>query len=165
MRMGLEDMAECFETATGVEMTWEELYRAGERIRQLEKAMQLRYGFRKEHDGLPDHWYDTPVESGQFEGAYLDKAEFLEELEKFYELRGWNKHGFPLRKTLIDLDMRDVAKVLAEEGLLAGAAAKRKKTKKKRKKTKKKKKKKTARGKKKQGSGVRGQGSGPAPAP
>jgi hypothetical protein len=106
------------------------------------------------------------VETGQFEGAYLDKAEFFQELEKFYELRGWNRHGFPLKKTLVDLDMRDVAKVLAEEGLLAGAAAKRKKTKKKKKKAKKKtKKKKTARAKKKKGSGIRGRGSGPATSP
>jgi aldehyde:ferredoxin oxidoreductase len=161
MRMGLEDMAECFETATGVKMSWEDLYRAGERIRQLEKAMQLRYGFRKEHDALPDHYYDTPVESGQFEGAYLDKAEFLRELEALYELRGWNRQGFPLKRTLTALELADVAAVLAEEGLLAGAAANKKKTQKKKKKKKAKKKKKT----KKKGSGVRGQGSGPAAAP
>ena len=162
MRMGLEDMAACFETATGVKMAWEELYRAGERIRQLEKAMWLRYGFRKEHDGFPDHYYDTPVEVGQFEGACLDKAEFLLELENLYRLRGWNKQGFPLKKTLTALDMADVAEVLGREGLLAGAAAARKKTKKKiRKKKKKGRKKKAPAKKKRKGSGIRGQGPGP----
>jgi len=136
MRMGLEDMAECFETATGVKMSWEELYRAGERIRQLEKAMQLRYGFRKEHDDLPDHYYNAPIESGQFEGAYLDKKELIQELENLYKLRGWDKEGFPLKEMLIDLDLADVAAVLEKEGLLSGAGAPRKKAGKKNKKKK-----------------------------
>ncbi len=119
MPMGMEDMAQCFETATGVKMSWQELFRAGERVRQLEKAMQLRYGFRKEHDFLPDHYYDTPVEDGQFEGALLDKKEFTDELENFYKLRGWDDQGFPLKETMIELGLEDVALVLEEEGLLS----------------------------------------------
>jgi len=142
LRMGLEDMADCFACTTGVNMSWEELYKAGERIRQLEKAMQLRYGFRREHDALPDRYYDTPVDEGQFEGAVLDREAFDEELENYYRLRGWDKEGIPLKKTLTDLDLKDVAQVLEKEGLLAGAkktgpvkkTPKKKKTKKKTKK-------------------------------
>jgi len=129
MPMGLEDMALCFETATGVKVCWEDLYRAGERIRQLEKAMQLRHGFRKEHDFLPDHWYGRPVESGQFEGAVLDREEFLRELENFYKLRGWDEAGFPRRETLVELGLEDVAEVLSREGLLSGPAPVLRKTK------------------------------------
>ena len=131
MPMGLEDMVPCFESATGVKTSWKELYRAGERIRQLEKAMQLRYGFRKKHDFLPDHYYNTPVESGQFEGTLLDKQEFTEELENFYKLRGWDKEGFPYKETLVDLGLEGVAQVLEKEGLLAGPGAKKKAPKKK----------------------------------
>ena len=119
MPMGLEDMAACFQATTGLNTSWEDLYRAGERIRQLEKAMQLRHGFRREHDSLADHAYDTPVESGQFEGAVLDRKEFDQELENYYRLRGWDREGFPLEKTLIDLDLQEVAKVLKKESLLS----------------------------------------------
>ena len=129
LRMGLEDMAECFETATGVKMPWEDLYKAGERIRQLEKAMQLRYGFRREHDSLPDRAYNTPVEGGAFEGAVLDRKAFEKELKNFYELRGWDEQGFPMKKTLTGLDLKDVALALEKEGLLSRASAPQKKRK------------------------------------
>ena len=109
-----------------IQKFWKELYQAGERIRQLEKAMQLRYGFRKEHDFLPDHYYNTPVESGQFEGTLLDKQEFTEELENFYKLRGWDKEGFPFKESLVGLGLEDVAQALEKEGLLAGPGAKKK---------------------------------------
>lgn len=120
MRMGLEDMAMCLQAATGIETTWQDLFAFGERCRQIERGILLRHGFRKEHDYFPDHWYNTPVESGMFEGALLDKAEFTEELENLYRLRGWDKEGFPLRETLDKLDLGQEANLLGKEGLLAG---------------------------------------------
>jgi len=131
LRMGLEDMAACFESATGLAMTWQELYQAGDRIRQLEKAMQLRYGFRREHDSLPDHAYNTPVEDGAFAGALLDRKAFDKELRNFYKLRGWDEEGLPLKKTLTDRGLKDVALALEKEGLLSRGPAPKKKQKKK----------------------------------
>jgi len=123
MRMGLEDMAMCFTAATGIETTWKDLFALGERNRQLEKALLLMHGFRKEHDYLPDHWYDTPVEGGMFEGICLDRLAFTRELEKLYELRGWDREGLPKRGTLEALGMAEVADRLEVMGLLSTAGA------------------------------------------
>ena len=63
--------------------------------------------------------YNAPVESGMFEGAMMDKEEFTEELEKLYDLRGWDEKGFPRRETMEKLDLGPEADMLGKEGLLA----------------------------------------------
>jgi aldehyde:ferredoxin oxidoreductase len=117
--MGLEDMAMCIQAATGLDTTWQELFAFGERCRQVERGILLRHGFRKEDDYMPDHWYNVPVESGMFEGAFMDRDEFTQELELLYELRGWNKEGLPRRDTLDNLGLREEAERLADQGLIA----------------------------------------------
>jgi aldehyde:ferredoxin oxidoreductase len=118
MRMGLEDIAQCFSAVTGLDMTWEELYRAGDRIRQIEQAMQLLHGFRKTDDYYPDECYNVPVEQGRFEGAVLDRDEYTQELENLYHLRGWNKEGRPTAARLQEVGLADVAARLREAQLL-----------------------------------------------
>ena len=109
----------CVKAATGLDTTWQDLFAFGERCRQIERAILLRHGFRKEHDYMPDHWYNVPVESGMFEGAEMDKDAFTEELENLYELRGWDKQGFPRRETLEKLNLTAEANRLEEQGLIA----------------------------------------------
>jgi len=119
MRMGLEDFARCFSATTGIDVSWEDLHRAGDRIRQIEQAMQLLHGFRKEHDYFPDDYYGVPVEQGRFEGAVLDREEYTHELENLYRLRGWDAEGRPTRARLENLGLGDVAARLEAAGLLA----------------------------------------------
>lgn len=122
MRMGLEEIALCFSAVTGVDVTWEDLYRAGDRIRQLERAMQLLQGFRKADDYFPDHYYDVPVEQGRFEGAVLEREEYTRELENLYGLRGWDAEGRPTATRLGELGLEDVAERLRASGQLAPEA-------------------------------------------
>jgi aldehyde:ferredoxin oxidoreductase len=68
---------------------------------------------------MPDHWYNVPVESGMFEGAVMDKDDFTQELENLYELRGWDKEGFPRKETLEKLDLGGEANRLEAQGLVA----------------------------------------------
>lgn len=119
MPMGLEAMARCLTAVTGVNYTWEDLLRCGERIRQIERAIQLQSGFRKEHDFLPDHYYNDPVREGRFAGAVLDREEYTRELERLYELFGWDREGRPRKARLVDLGLGDVAERLAACGLLS----------------------------------------------
>jgi aldehyde:ferredoxin oxidoreductase len=118
MRMGLEDMARCFSAVTGIDVGWEELHRAGDRIRQLEQAMELLHGFRKADDYFPDHVYDVAVEQGRFEGAMLDREEFTHELENLYRLRGWDAEGRPTAARLTELGLEEVAARLRAADLL-----------------------------------------------
>src|ERR1019366_7439940 len=99
MRMGLEDIAQCFSAVTGIDVTWEELYGAGDRIRQLEHAMQLLHGFRKTDDYYPD--------------------EYTQELENLYALRGWDKDGRPTAARLQEIGLAEVAARLRDAQLLS----------------------------------------------
>lgn len=119
MRMGLEDIAQCFSAVTGIDVTWEELYGAGDRIRQLEHAMQLLHGFRKTDDYYPDECYGVPVEQGRFEGAVLDRDEYTQELENLYALRGWDKDGRPTAARLQEIGLAEVAARLRDAQLLS----------------------------------------------
>jgi len=121
MRMGLEDIAQCFSAVTGVDVTWEDLHRAGDRIRQIEQAMQLLHGFRKADDYFPDAYYNTPVDHGRFEGAELDREDYTRELENLYRLRGWDTEGHPTTARLSELGLEDVAARLRDAKLLAGS--------------------------------------------
>ncbi len=118
MRMGLEAIARCFAAVTGIDADWEELFRAGDRIRQVEQSMELLHGFRKQDDYLPDHVYNVAVEQGRFEGAELDREEFTRELENLYHLRGWDSEGRPTAARLHELGLDDVAARLREARLL-----------------------------------------------
>ncbi|MBI4514288.1 MAG: hypothetical protein HY699_00520 [Deltaproteobacteria bacterium] len=119
MRMGLEDIARCFSAVTGIDVTWEDLHQAGDRIRQLEQAMQLLHGFRKADDYFPDAYYNSPVTQGRFEGAELDRGEYTTELENLYRLRGWDKDGRPTAAHLHQAGLDDVAAKLRAVELLA----------------------------------------------
>ncbi|MFQ5666913.1 MAG: aldehyde ferredoxin oxidoreductase family protein [Candidatus Binatia bacterium] len=119
MRMGLEDIARCTRAVTGMDVTWEELYRAGDRIRQVEQAMQLLHGFRKTADYFPDSYYGVAVQQGRFEGAVLDRDEYSRELENLYRLRGWDTDGRPTPQRLGALGLDDVAARLRGASLLA----------------------------------------------
>ncbi|MFI5394261.1 MAG: aldehyde ferredoxin oxidoreductase family protein [Candidatus Binatia bacterium] len=120
MRMGLEDIARCFSAVTGVDVSWEDLHCAGDRIRQIEQAMQLLHGFRKADDYFPESYYGVAVEAGRFEGAVLDRDEYTTELENLYRLRGWDKEGRPTAERLRALGLDSVAARLREAQLLAG---------------------------------------------
>jgi aldehyde:ferredoxin oxidoreductase len=104
---------------TGVEFSAEELRLAAERTVNLEKAFNSRLGLRRGDDIICERWMKEPVVHGPGEGW---KAEdYIEELKgEYYEWRGWNKESsLQTRSKLKELDMGDVAKVLAKENALA----------------------------------------------
>lgn len=74
--------------ATGRTITWEDSLRAGERIWNLEKLINLREGV--EEDCLPGRFNDVPVS---------------DMLIEYYEIRGWDKSGKPLPETISRLKL------------------------------------------------------------
>jgi len=63
---------------------------AGERVFNLEKLFNLREGFDKEDDRLPERFYEEPLTKGEHKGSILKRSEFAKRLEKYYVKRGWN---------------------------------------------------------------------------
>jgi aldehyde:ferredoxin oxidoreductase len=121
--------------ATGIDYSEEDLYRIGERVFNLQRAVLLREGHRaREDDFLPEEWHNKPIETHVADpevivpdgtgkvtsavGDVVEKKDFLRIRDEFYELRGWDvPTGLPSLRTLKKLDMEDVGKDLFKRGL------------------------------------------------
>jgi len=104
---------------TGMEITPEELYTAGERTVNLQKAFNSRLGLRREDDSVCHRWMNEPATDGPGKGMKM--ADFLESAkDEYYEYHGWDKAtSLQKREKLEELGLEDVIKVLESEGALA----------------------------------------------
>jgi aldehyde:ferredoxin oxidoreductase len=98
----LDDMAEMFSAATGMERTADHLREAGERICNLERLFNLREGFTRADDTLPRRFLKDAVlgVDGKSHTVDLDRL-----LTDYYTVRGWDEEGKPLPETLRRLQL------------------------------------------------------------
>jgi len=119
--------------ALGEEISEEALYRTGERIVNLQRAILAREA--RGSDTLPDFHFTMPMrddptnpqgiapgKNGEIftrKGEVLDRAKFEEMKKEFYGLRGWDTAtGLQTEAGLEALDLRDVATELEQRGLV-----------------------------------------------
>ena len=109
-----------FSAAIGVDMSEQELNKAGERIHNLMRAVMVREmgtrDMRYKHDVLPEHFFENP--SPATGAPPLDRDKFDSLMNMYYELKGWDKDGLPTRSKLEELDIKDIADDLEKHGLL-----------------------------------------------
>ncbi|OKY79081.1 MAG: Aldehyde:ferredoxin oxidoreductase [Candidatus Methanohalarchaeum thermophilum] len=112
--------AEMFSAVTGINMSEEELDKAGERIWNLERAIDVRYGRNRDWDESIIPYFEHPSMDAEGEGKHaFDAEEWKKQLTAFYELSGWDTEtGRPTRSKLEELDLDDVADQLEEKDLL-----------------------------------------------
>lgn len=104
-------MAKYFNAVTGRNIAPDEVLRIGERIVNLERAINIREGLTRKDDSLPERHLKTPLPDGPAKGQTVDLEPML---DRYYELRGWDKYtGVPNREKLEELGLRDVADDLA----------------------------------------------------
>ena len=106
----INELIEAFRTITGWDITKEELIKTGWRIETIKQSFNAREGIKtpwKHHERMLGK---PPKKVGPRAGATLDEGELAKE---YYTAMGWDpKTGKPGKKTLLDLGMSDVAKVL-----------------------------------------------------
>lgn len=87
--------------ATGLQYDEESIDVFGQRVETLTRLFNIREGVTRSSDSLPPRFWN-PSKAGPTEGmtAFVDRADFEASLDKFYDLRGWNKEGTPTHKTL-----------------------------------------------------------------
>lgn len=112
MAIGLEEMTDYFNAATGLNYDWKELHKCGTRVYNVERAMQARYGLRRKDDYPPDRFFEEPVPSGPQRGAVLNRERYDGLLSAYYRYRGWSEEGIPRRDCLESLGLSEVAKDL-----------------------------------------------------
>jgi aldehyde:ferredoxin oxidoreductase len=119
MELGFEpeNYEELFFCITGKRRTWKEMLAVSERIWNLTRAVSLKEieGFGRAWDYPPKRFSTEPIPSGPNKGHLVSPEKLEQLLNWYYQARGWDADGIPLRETLERLDLGAVAKVLAEK--------------------------------------------------
>jgi len=101
----LNKLVDVVSAVTGWETSLWELLKAGERMVTMARVFNLREGFGRRDDTLPDRLFE-PLESGPLQGKGIDRREFQEALTQYYEAMGWDpKDGVPTRGKLAELNL------------------------------------------------------------
>jgi aldehyde:ferredoxin oxidoreductase len=101
----LTDLLNTINACTGFNWTIEDLRRCGDRITQLQKLLNIRYGWKKEDDFNYPKRFMEPVDKGVaawkipvgLDGAILD----------YYQERGWNENGIPQPEKLDEVGLTE----------------------------------------------------------
>jgi aldehyde:ferredoxin oxidoreductase len=84
--------------ATGWEMERKEVYAIGERIWNMIRLFNVREGFGRKEDQLPERVFRDPLTSGVAKGRTINRQDFEKMLNDYYEVRGWDENGIPTLK-------------------------------------------------------------------
>ncbi|HEY0876529.1 MAG TPA: aldehyde ferredoxin oxidoreductase C-terminal domain-containing protein [Vicinamibacterales bacterium] len=93
---GLDEFAAQIKNVTGLDYSVEALDRVGLNIMGLERMINNRLGVRREHDTLPERWFEEPVKVGAYKGEKIDRDEFDAALTRFYEISRLTPDGAPV---------------------------------------------------------------------
>ena len=105
LALTLPKLVEVVQAVTGWETSLWELMKVGERTVTMARVFNLREGFGRKDDTLPDRLFE-PLESGALKGKGIDRREFEDLLTLYYETMGWDpKDGVPTRGKLAELNL------------------------------------------------------------
>lgn len=101
-----QNTADLLAGITGFDYSADEIQTAGERINNLAAAFNVREGFSRKDDTLPERLLTEPLPGGAAKGHYISREELDLMLDEYYEARGWSKEtGAPSRKKLTELGL------------------------------------------------------------
>ena len=111
--------AELLSAGTGVETSEDTLFDFAKKVKNLERAYEVREGATRDTDSLPKRFMDHPIDRGEHKGSVLESSKFEEMKSKYYALRGWDiATGIPTRQTLEQTGLRDIAQDQEKRGKL-----------------------------------------------
>ena len=105
-------------SVTGWNMKPAELAKIGERAFNLCRAFNIREGFARKDDALPER-LSNPLPDGPYKGQRISNEELQSMLDNYYEIRGWDKKtGIPTAAKLNELGLAFAADQLRALGKL-----------------------------------------------
>jgi aldehyde:ferredoxin oxidoreductase len=103
------DVVDAVRAATGWDVTVDELLDIGERAVNLARLFNVREGFNRADDRLPDRLHG-PLEGGPLTGVSIDRDAFEDAISALYTLKGWDPStGAPSAERLERLGLAAVA--------------------------------------------------------
>jgi len=104
-----QQFSELLYRAFGENYASQDLWDVGERICTLERLILIGNGLGKRDDTLPSRYFDEPVQEGPAKGEFIDRLQFTQILDEYYDLHGWDKRGVPRESTLRRLGLKGIA--------------------------------------------------------
>ena len=110
-----DDIARLYSAAMGFDVTAIDLMKCGERIFNLSKLINIREGFGRKEDRVPETWL-RPMESPEGKIVLMDyyatrtltKEDIEKILDDYYDEREWNvERGIPTKEKLAQLNLLD----------------------------------------------------------
>ena len=103
----IHNLPRIISAATGLDIDESELWKIARRNRNLVRSVNISRGMRRIDEKPPeDHWKKRFPE---YEEALLDE---------YYQYRGWNREGIPIKETLQGLDLGYVSEDFIKRGIL-----------------------------------------------
>jgi len=103
--LGATVIADLWRAAQGYEVTPEEVVRVGERLTNVARVWNLRAGFTRADDTLPERLMTEPLTTGASKGHVISPADRDRMLDEYYSLRGWDANGVPAAERLAALGL------------------------------------------------------------
>ncbi len=105
-----QNTATLMEAITGLSFTPEDVMKVGERLTNMAKAFNVREGFTRADDTLPERLMNEPLKAGNSKGQRISKEDLDTMLDEYYLERGWDvRTGNPTRAKLTELRLGYVA--------------------------------------------------------
>jgi len=101
----LTDLCNTINAATGLGWSLDDLRRCGERITTLQKLLNIRYGWKKEHDFQYPKRFMEPVAEGP--AANRVPVGLEDAIMDYYRVRGWDEDGKPAQELIKRLGMEE----------------------------------------------------------
>jgi len=104
----IDHLAELLSAVTGWNIDGQELLKIGERVINLQRSFNMREGFRRDDDLLPERMKQKPAF-----GFYKNEdrcviKDFEGILDEYYKARGWDaKTGIPTKEKLLELELKE----------------------------------------------------------
>ena len=103
----MTDLLETFNACTGLDWSHDDLRRSGEKITNLQKLLNIRYGWKKADDFKYPKRFMEPVDEGPAAGKIPIGLE--DAILDYYRERGWDKDGMPTQHKLKQLGLDEYA--------------------------------------------------------
>jgi aldehyde:ferredoxin oxidoreductase len=110
-------VSELVSAATGLAFTPAELILLGERVNTLARCFNLREGFTRADDYLPERLTVEPIPGGPSKGALTSLEEQDTMLDRYYAAFGYDHGGVPTKERLKKLSLDFVTEDLQKAGL------------------------------------------------
>lgn len=99
-------VVELVNSITGWNTSLWEILKVGERRVNLMRLFNLREGIGKEQDVLPERMFET-IPEGPLAGVKVNKEEFYQARDLYYEMLNWDNDGVPRKGKLVELNLAD----------------------------------------------------------